>query len=226
MTTRKISESTVRRLSKYLRYLRDLRRLDRVLVSSSELANGTGTTAAQVRKDLSFFGSFGQRGRGYPVEELFGGLTDILGLSRQWNVALVGVGKIGSALLGSGTLASQGFRICAAFDADPDKTGLTVFGLEVLPMESLERVIEALGIDLGIIATTPETAHDVAARLEIAGVSGILSFVPNVVGAPDGIPVRTMDVAVELEGLSFLVASGQARKARESDPDRRRKGIA
>lgn len=226
MTTRKISESTVRRLSKYLRYLRDLRRLDRVLVSSSELANGTGTTAAQVRKDLSFFGSFGQRGRGYPVDELFGGLTDILGLSRRWKVALVGVGRIGSALLGSGTLVSQGFQICAAFDADPDKIGRTVFGLEVRPMESLERIIEELGIDLGIVATTAETAHDVVARLEVAGVLGILSFVPNVVGGPDGIPVRTMDVAVELEGLSFLVASGRARRARETDSAWRRKGIA
>ena len=207
MATRKISDSTVRRLSQYLRYLRVLDRRGRALVSSRELADGTGSTAAQVRKDLSLFGSFGQRGRGYPVPDLAAGLQGILGLHRRWRIGLVGVGKIGSALLGYSNLGQQGFEIVAAFDADHRKTGRSLFGVEVLPMEDLEREIAERRIDLGIIATTPDTAQEVAARLEAAGVSGILSFAPMVAGAAGGVPIRTMDVTLELEGLSFLVAS-------------------
>lgn len=227
MTTRKISDSTVRRLSQYLRYLRELGRRDRVLVSSRELAAGTGTTAAQVRKDLSLFGSFGQRGRGYPVAELAAGLRDSLGLHRQWRVGLVGVGKIGSALLGYGNLPQQGFEIVAAFDADQRKTGRRMFGVDVLPMDELERVIGERRIDLGIIATTPETAQEVAKRLEAAGISGILSFAPTVVGRAGGVPVRTMDVTLELEGLSFLVTSAKgAGTVGDEDKAWRREEIA
>jgi len=182
-------------------------------VSSRELADGTGTTAAQVRKDLSLFGSFGQRGRGYPVSNLAVGLEHILGLQRPWRVGLVGVGKIGSALLGHANLPERGFEIVAAFDADQRKTGRTLFGVEVLPMEDLERVVVERSIDLGIIATTADTAQSVATRLENAGIAGILSFAPTVVGATGGVPIRSMDVTLELEGLSFLVASAQAGRA-------------
>ncbi|HKK08851.1 MAG TPA: redox-sensing transcriptional repressor Rex, partial [Gemmatimonadota bacterium] len=127
---RRISESTVRRLSIYLRYLRDLRRQGTSLVSSREMADGCGTTPAQVRKDLSLFGSFGKRGQGYGVDELALTLERILGLGRRWKVALVGVGKIGSALLGYHDLARRGFDIVAAFDTDPGKVGCRLAGVE------------------------------------------------------------------------------------------------
>ena len=118
MTTKKISDSTVRRLSRYLRQLREFERHDSRIVSSTELASGSGTTAAQVRKDLSHFGSFGKRGQGYSVPDLRQRLEDILGLSRRWPVAVIGVGKIGSALLGYGRFANKGFDIIERFVVD------------------------------------------------------------------------------------------------------------
>ncbi|MFQ5889075.1 MAG: redox-sensing transcriptional repressor Rex, partial [Gemmatimonadota bacterium] len=198
MTTRKIADSTIRRLSLYLRLLRELEAGGRELVSSHELAERSGTTSAQVRKDLSLFGSFGKRGRGYTVAELQRTLESILGLRRRWRVALVGVGKIGSALLGYRDLERRGFDIIAAFDRDPAKVGRVFNGVEVSPLEELESVLRARAVDIAIIATPPEAAQPTAARLCRAGVSGILNFAPVKIEAPSGVSVRTMDVALEL----------------------------
>lgn len=203
---RRISESTVRRLSIYLRFLRELRRQEMSLVSSREMADGCGTTPAQVRKDLSLFGSFGKRGQGYGVDELSLTLENILGLDRRWRVALVGVGKIGAALLGYHDLARRGFDIVAAFDTDERKVGRTVSGVEVRTAEDLPRIVAAEDLELGIIATPPPTAQGVADELVEAGVRGILNFAPVEVDVPAGVSVRTMDVALELEGLSFSLA--------------------
>jgi len=139
MNQRKISESTVRRLSLYLRLLREARPNGTRVLSSRELAERTGTTSAQVRKDLNFFGSFGKRGRGYDVDELERTLAQILGLQRRWRVALIGVGKIGSALLGYGDLARRGFDIVAAFDVDGAKVGRHASGVDVSVLSSAIR---------------------------------------------------------------------------------------
>ena len=205
---RRISESAVRRLSVYLRFLRELTRQGRDLVSSRQLARGCGTTPAQVRKDLSLFGSFGKRGRGYAVDELRRTLEGILGLGRRWRVALVGVGKIGSALLGYQDLARRGFDIVAAFDTDPSKTGQDVSGVRVYPAERLTEVVRAQHLELGIIATPPESAQAVANELAAAGVGAILNFAPVEIDVPERVAVRTMDVALELEGLSFVLTNG------------------
>ncbi len=210
MTTRKISDSTVRRLSTYLRRLRELDRSGGSVVSSSELAEGSGTTAAQVRKDLSHFGSFGKRGHGYSVTALRFALEEILGLTNRWRVAVIGVGKIGSALLGYGFFAQRGFDIVVAFDSDSAKVGRDMGGVLVKPMEELEPEFEAQDISIAIIATPPEEAQQTAERAVQAGASAILNFAPIKLDVPDGVAARTMDVTLELEGLCYLVTAAGA----------------
>jgi redox-sensing transcriptional repressor len=205
----RISDSTVRRLSLYLRMLRDLRRQGAELVSSRELAERTGATSAQVRKDLSLFGSFGKRGRGYAVGDLTTTLEDILGLSHTWRVGLVGVGKIGAALLGYRDLARRGFEVVAAFDVEPDKIGREMFGVRVAPLADLARVVREERVEIAIVATPPEAAADVAERLAAAGVGAILNFAPTEIHRVGDVPVRTVDVVLELEGLSYLLAGGR-----------------
>lgn len=205
----KISDSAVRRLSLYLRALRELERQGEELVSSQELARRCGATSAQIRKDLSLFGSFGKRGRGYSVVELVGTLEEILGLRRRWRVALVGVGKIGSALMGYRDLERRGFDLVAAFDTAPAKVGTEVSGVEVSPLSRLERIVAERGVEIGIVATPPEAAQDVADRLWSAGVEAILNFAPVKLSAPEGVSVRTVDVVLELEGLCYLLTSGE-----------------
>ncbi|MDX1577608.1 MAG: redox-sensing transcriptional repressor Rex [Gemmatimonadota bacterium] len=210
----RISDSAVRRLSLYLRMLRDLRRAGVELVSSRELAERAGATSAQVRKDLSLFGSFGKRGRGYDVSALADTLEEILGLSEAWRVGIVGVGKIGSALLGYRALDARGFDIVAAFDVDPEKVGSRPFGVTVYDVADLKRVIGRLGVDIGIVATPPDAARDVAVGLARAGVGAILNFAPTELHDIEGVPVRTVDIVLELEGLSYiLTAAGRGRDA-------------
>ncbi len=210
--TERISDSTVRRLSLYLRMLRDLRSQGVALVSSSQLAERTGATSAQVRKDLSLFGSFGKRGRGYGVEALAVSLEGILGLTGTWRVGLVGAGKIGTALLGYADLARRGFRVVAAFDVDPSRIGRDVFGVRISPLEDLPTVVRERQVEIGIVATPPEAAHDVARRLAEAGVEAILNFAPTELQQDvNGVPVRTVDVVLELEGLSYLLSEGRRR---------------
>ena len=206
MTSPRISDSTVRRLSVYLRLLRELIEEDREVVSSRELAERSGTTSAQVRKDLSLFGSFGKRGRGYTVPELEASLRGILGLGRRWRVGLVGVGKIGSALLGYEDLTRRGFDVVAAFDNDAAKIGRTVFGVEVSALAELEPIVREREVEMAILATPPEAAQEVADRLVRAGVRGLLNFAPVKLDAPDEVAVRSMDVALEMEGLSFALS--------------------
>ncbi|MDE2663915.1 MAG: redox-sensing transcriptional repressor Rex [Gemmatimonadota bacterium] len=207
----RISDSTVRRLSLYLRMLRDLERAGAEFVSSSQLAEPSGATSAQVRKDLSHFGSFGKRGRGYSVEGLVRALEEILGLSRSWRIALVGVGKIGSALLGYGGLAARGFDVVAAFDVDEAKIGTTAYGLRIRPMTDLRPVIAECGAEIGVVATPTEVAAEVAAELERAGVGAILNFAPVELSEVNGVPIRTVDIVLELEGLSYLMSEAGRR---------------
>jgi redox-sensing transcriptional repressor len=204
---RKISDSTVRRLSLYLNQLRALSGRGIELVSSRELAESSGTTAAKVRKDLSNFGSFGKRGQGYRVDELRESIERILGLQRRWRVAVVGAGKIGTALLGYRDLPARGFEIVAAFDTDPDKTGREVFGVPVYPVGELEARLRKERIGIVILATPPAAAQEIADRVANAGVEGILSFAASNLETEGALPVRWMDVALELEGLSFLITS-------------------
>ena len=208
MSQPRISESTVRRLSVYLRLLRELDGEDREIVSSKELATRSGTTPAQVRKDLSLFGSFGKRGRGYRVPGLTSTLEGILGLDQRWPVALVGVGRIGGALLGYRDLRERGFDVVAALDVDPAKVGTEVEGVPIEPMDRLEEIVRERGVEMGIVAVPPDTAQAVADRLVDAGVRAVLNFAPVKLAVGDEAVVRSMDVALEMEGLSFALSHG------------------
>lgn len=214
MSARNVSESTVRRLSVYLR---SLRRLDREVISSRQLAQESGTTPAQVRKDLSVFGSFGKRGSGYRAGELRDTLRDILGLERSWPVGLIGAGKIGTALLDYRDLRRRGFHIAAAFDNDPEKVGRVLAGVAVKPMDRLEEVIRERGLVIGIIATPPDAAQETADRLVQAGLSGILNFAPVRLSVPPEVVLREVDVTLELEGLTFALSEREEQERLRRD---------
>jgi redox-sensing transcriptional repressor len=204
---KRIAESTVRRLSIYLRYLEDAEARGLPTISSDELARRGGTTSAQVRKDLSFFGSFGKRGLGYTVPELASRLREILGLERDWRVIIVGAGKIGAALAGYRGFQQRGFRIIGAYDTSPDKIGRALDGVTIHDMTQLERDIVRDRPHIAILAIPGEEAQQVVDRLVRAGVRAILNFAPVQLQVPGEVALKTVNMAMELEGLSFALTN-------------------
>lgn len=202
--SRRVSESTIRRVSHYLRALEAMEG-STATVSSEELAAGGGTTAAQVRKDLSQFGSFGKRGLGYDVRDLGCRLRSILGLERRWRVVVVGAGRIGSALFEYPNFAVRGFDCVAVVDSDPRKVGTAWGPVRVRPVEDLEDVVRELHADLIILAVPPEAAQGIADRAVAAGARGILNFAAVTLRVPPGVPVTNVNLVLELEALSFAV---------------------
>ncbi len=204
---RRASPSTVRRLSLYLRALDTLAAEGVGTVSSQGLAERSGTTPAQVRKDLSLFGSFGRRGMGYEVPDLLHRVRAILGLDRRWPVALVGAGRIGSALFAYPLFRERGFEIRAVFDNDPAKIGSCREGLEVRPVTELPCLIRERGIEIGIITVPAHAAQAIATVLVESGVRGILNFAPTRLHLPPEIEVNEVSLSMELEALSFALAA-------------------
>ena len=204
---KKISESAVRRLSLYLRLLQEADAAGAETISSGELAERGGTTSAQVRKDLSLFGSFGKRGLGYSVQELLSRIRSILGLQSSWRVALVGAGKLGSALFSYRDFDARGFNIRAVFDSDPRKVGAQWGGLSIRADEEIDTLVRAEEIDIAIVAVPADAAQQVVDRLVKAGVRGILNFAPARLKVPHGVALKNVDVTLELEGLSFALNS-------------------
>jgi len=209
---KRISESTVGRLSLYLRILKEY--AGGATISSEELAGAAGTSAAQVRKDLSLFGTFGKRGLGYSVPELTGELRGILGLGQEWRVALVGAGRIGQALFGYQDFRTQGFYIQAVFDSDASKVGERWNGTVVRADEELERVLATEAIDIVIVAVPAPAAQSVVDRVVAAGVRAILNFAPTRIEVPAGVALKNVNMAVELEGLSYALANERANDRR------------
>lgn len=204
---RKIAESTVRRLSLYLRFLEEFEEQGASTVSSEALASRGGTTSAQVRKDLSFFGSFGKRGLGYQVPELKTRLRDILGLDRRYRVVVVGAGKIGSALVQYRGFRDRGFDLVAIYDNDPKKIGREWDGLTVRDVAQLERDLKQERADIGAVVTPGEVAQKVAERLVASGVTAILNFAPVQLQVPGEVTVKTVNLVLELEALSYVIAN-------------------
>jgi redox-sensing transcriptional repressor len=204
---RKIAESTVRRLSLYLRFLEEFEAEGRETVSSEALAARGGTTSAQVRKDLSFFGSFGKRGLGYAVPELVHELQEILGLRRNYKVAMIGAGKIGSALVQYRGFRQRGFDIVSIFDADSGKVGKAWNGLTVRDVKELDAELKRVPVDIAVIVTPGEAAQAVADRVVAAGVKAILNFAPVQLNVPDDVVVKTVNLALELETLSYALTN-------------------
>jgi len=201
----KAAESTIRRLSLYLRFLEEFEEQGTETVSSEALAGRGGTTSAQVRKDLSFFGSFGKRGLGYSVPELAGRLRGILGLGHRYPLALIGAGKIGSALVQHRGFAERGFDIAAIFDRDPGKIGGSRDGYPILDIGQLEASLTAEPVEIAVITTPADAAQAVADRLVALGVKAILNFAPVQLEVPDDVTVKSVNLALELEVLSYAL---------------------
>ena len=204
---RRIAESTVRRLSLYLQVLESYAARSLQTISSDELAAEGGTTSAQVRKDLSFFGSFGKRGLGYSVPELSRQLREILGLGREWRVFIIGAGKIGAALAQYRGFRQRGFTIVAVYDNRPAVIGRRWEGLEVRDIAQLERDAAREKPDIAVLAVPAEHAQAVVDRIVSAGIKAILNFAPAQLHVPDGVALKSVNMAMELEGLSFMLTN-------------------
>jgi redox-sensing transcriptional repressor len=207
-TSRKVPQSAIRRLSLYLRVLEELEAEGELTASSRILASRTGTTAAQVRKDLSFFGSFGKRGLGYAVGPLTGQLREILGLSKIWRMALVGAGRMGAALFEYPHFRERGFEFVAVFDSDPAKIGRRWNGLTVRSPDHLTESLREAGVEIAVLTVPARSAQDVTDAVVAAGVRGILNFAPAQIRVPAGVTVNDVNMTVELEALSFSLHPG------------------
>jgi redox-sensing transcriptional repressor len=199
----RVPDATVARLATYLRVLSTLG--DRAVgtVSSDELAAAAGVNSAKLRKDLSYLGSYGIRGVGYDVGTLTDQISRTLGLTVHRSVALIGVGNLGQALAGYAGFATRGFRIAALLDADPGRIGSTIRGLTVRDIADLNTIVEESGITIGVLAVPAAAAQDVCDRLVAAGVTSILNFAPVVLTVPPHVHLRKVDLAAELQILSF-----------------------
>jgi redox-sensing transcriptional repressor len=200
---RRIPEATVTRLPVYLRILYELANDHIPNVSSERLAELAGVNAAKVRKDLSYLGSYGTRGVGYDVEYLLYQMSRELGLTRDWPVIIVGAGNLGQALANYGGFGERGFPMAALVDIDPAKVGTEVSGTVVRHLDDLPDIVPAKGGTIGVIATPPGAAQEAADRLVRAGVTSILNFAPVVLTVPRGVSLRKVDLAVEMQILSF-----------------------
>jgi len=203
MATLKVSEATVRRLSGYYRRLCEMGNEGISTVSSALLAERNGVTPVQVRKDLSFFGNFGRRGRGYDVQELKNRIREILGLNQTWNVVLVGAGNLGQALFRYKEFRRHGFQIVAIIDNDPHKIGKIWGDLEVLGLENLKRTVKEKKIEIGIVTVPAESAQEVVDLLISTGVKAILNFASRKISTPPGVILRNVDMTIALEWLSY-----------------------
>jgi redox-sensing transcriptional repressor len=200
-----IPNPAVRRLSLYLRQLESLQRGGRTTVSSKQLGESLGLTDAQVRKDLAYFGQFGHPGIGYRVDDLIGQVRRILGTDKTWNVILVGAGNLGRALSAYRGFEAKGFRLVAVFDKDPAKVGKRLGPFTIEALSDAPDTIAKQNIRLAMLAVPAEEAQTVADQLIDAGVRGLLNFAPVSITVPSHVALNAVDLAVQLEQLSFQV---------------------
>lgn len=200
---RRIPEATVARLPVYLRLLTEQFEAGVSNISSDALADLGGVNAAKVRKDLSYLGSYGTRGVGYDVEYLVYQIRRELGLTHDWSIVIVGAGNLGQALAGYGGFSERGFPIGGVVDIDESKVGTVVGGVRVRHARELEQIVRARDVSIGVLATPAGAAQVAAESLVAAGVTSILNFTPTVITVPAGVSVRKVDLAVELQILSY-----------------------
>jgi redox-sensing transcriptional repressor len=204
---RKIPAPTVNRLSLYLKCFSELLASDVEYVSSEQVAKLIGLNPAQVRKDLAYFGKFGRRGFGYHVGQLKENISNILGTSKVWKVAVCGTGNLGRALLMYKGFVSRGFKIVAGFDVDPAKVGWELEDVKIYNIDELEKVIKKEKIDLVIVTTPGDVLQPLMARLKKTGIKGVLNFAGKHLVGDDGIKVRNVDLALEMEQLTFFLTN-------------------
>ena len=206
-----VPKAVVSRLSLYLRELQHLIRDGHETTSSTQLGKLLGFTDAQVRKDLAYFGQFGYPGIGYRCSELIDAIKKILGTNQPWPLAIVGLGNLGRALMGYRGFSQQGFQIVAAFDNDPDKIGKLIEGVPVHHLDDVVQIAKERAIRLAIIAVPGPAAQKVADSLVAAGIDGILNFAPVTLALPKHVQTIGVDLAIELEQLSFAVVNQLAK---------------
>jgi len=209
MSQRSVPDVVVRRLTQYYHALRLCQDRGVEIVSSQALGEMLNVTAAQIRKDLSYFGGFGKQGIGYNVATLLEHLRRILGMDRTWPVALVGLGNLGRALVHYQGFAKEGFQIVALFDSDPRKIGTTLAGLTIYHDGEIGRLVPHLGVRLAMLAVPPEKAQEAADVLAQAGVRAILNYAPATLRVPEGVWVRQMDPLAALESMTFYLSMGE-----------------
>jgi redox-sensing transcriptional repressor len=205
----KIPMATINRLSIYMRTLQELLEEEVDVISSERLAKQCGVNPAQIRKDLAYFGEFGVRGVGYRVGELVSQIKEILGLNRAWNLGMIGLGNLGSALIRHGNFAKHGYVFTAAFDVDPQKVGKRLpNGLTVNHVDEVEEIIKEREVHVGIIATPAGAAQSVANQLVLAGINGILNFAPVQIQVPDCCHVENVDFTIKLDAIAYHLSFG------------------
>ncbi len=210
MSDTPISDATVGRLPAYLRSLVDLANADVSSVSSARLSASVGVNSATLRRDLASLDITGTRGVGYDVKYLVAAISRALGVNQQWPVAVIGAGNLGRAVANYTGMSERGFPVRALFDVDADKVGTTVADLPVHHLDDLAEVIEAHGISVAVIVTSAEAGQAVADAVVEAGITSILSFTGTSLEVPEGVVVRQVDLATELQILSFYQQRGTA----------------
>jgi redox-sensing transcriptional repressor len=230
MKSEKISELTTNRLSVYLRCLNTLAAAGIKTVSSRVLADQFNLNSAQIRKDLAYFGEFGVRGVGYFVEELRQHLTKILGLDRAHRVGIVGAGNLGTALANYNGFRQSNFEVVALFDNDQAKIGRRIGHAEIVvhDVKKVERVVREEGIDVAVIAVPARAAQKVLNQLTAAGIKAVLNFAPARLRARLGVKLKTVDLTISLESLSYFLARPQSaavtkRRSRHVEEDQVRR---
>ncbi|MEJ7838123.1 MAG: redox-sensing transcriptional repressor Rex [Thermomicrobiales bacterium] len=205
--TQSIPDIVIRRLPIYVRTLRKLHSKGTTSVSSEELAEHIGVTAAQIRRDLSYFGKFGKQGKGYDTDFLARAIGSILRLDRQWPVALVGLGNLGRAIAGYRGFTPSSFTIVALFDRNPQNIGMVVNDLEIQSEDHLTEVIARERIKIGILASPSVYAQEVASRMVEGGVEAILNYAPVILKVPEHVTVREIDPVSALQSMTYYLSN-------------------
>ncbi len=201
MKGKSISEAVIRRLPRYYRYLEELAENGVERIPSSKIASALRVTASQVRQDLCSFGGFGQQGLGYNVEMLKKEIADILGLTRQYNLIIIGYGNVGAALSNYGGFIKENFIVKAVFDIDTGK--IAPKGVELLPLDKIEQYLSNNNIDIAIICTPKDAAQGVAERLVAAGITKIWNFAPIELDLPENITLENTNMSANLYMLTY-----------------------
>jgi redox-sensing transcriptional repressor len=201
--TTRLSDATINRIPLYLRALQELNEKDWYIISSNDLADLVGVQPAQLRKDLSYLGEFGTRGVGYDISHLKNQLSNRIGLTKKWSIAVIGAGRLGQALIRYQEFKKHDLDIRAVFDNDPSKIGKKIESKYILDISEIKNVVEEEGIQIGIITTPAESAQLAAKLLVEAGIKAILNFTPTSIEVPGKVQVRHVDLSVELQILIF-----------------------
>jgi redox-sensing transcriptional repressor len=207
--TLEIPEVVINRLPVYARALAALALEGETVVSSQALGERLDVTPAQIRKDLSYFGRFGKQGRGYNVQSLLARLREILGLDRQWRVCVVGVGRLGQAIVEYGGFEPQGFQIVAAFDADPAMTGNRVGNTTIRDAGELEGFLRSHHVDIGVVAVPSHAAQQVVEQLVKFGIKAILNYAPITPHVPQDVAIRHIDPVLAMQSMTFYIKKNE-----------------